>query len=225
MRISGFGIYENVFGQVDKTHGALRASLRPPEKGAYGAYSVRLASGAFAAGALAAGVISAFRWSSPGVNCLLRRVWGAIEVTTAFAQGGLTLDIMKGTGVAAQYTGGATISIQGKSGARSTRFAATQQQVANTATGNIAIASTTALVAPTPAWTLDNQPFGSLEGTLTTGMSGSIFEARAFDEPAELQNGEGVLIRATTVGTGVVNPFVVVYEWDEVDPSRYLGNY
>ncbi len=224
MRQAGYGNNDNVQQQVDRTHAAARVSIRPPEKGVYGSYSARFASGAFAAGALSAAVISAFRWSSPGISCLLRRVWGAVEVTTAFAQGGITLDLMRGTGVAAQYTGGATISLQGKAGARSTRMAATQQQISNTATGNIAIANTGALAAPTPTWTLDNQPIGSLEGTLTTGVPlGLIFEARAFDEPLELQNGEGVLVRVTMPATGVVNPFVVIYEWDEVDPARYFA--
>jgi ribosomal protein S5 len=224
MRQTGYGINDNVQQQIDRTHGAGRVSLRPSEKGVFGSYSVRVASGAFAAGALTAAVIASFRWSTTGVSCIMRRIYGAVEVTTAFAQGGVTLDAIRGTGVAAQYTGGAVFSLAGKSGARSTRMGGSQQQIANIGTGNIAIASTTALVAPTPAWTLDNQAFASSENSLTTGLPlGLIFEARAFDEPMELQNGEGILVRATTPATGVVNPFAVIFEWDEVDPARYFS--
>lgn len=225
MRQRGFGVNDNVNPQVDKTHAAIRTSLRPPEKGVYGSYSLRFASGAFAAGALAAAVVFAFRWATPGVSCLLRRLWGAVEVTTAFAQGGITLDAIRGSSATAQYTGGAVISVTGKAGARSSRMAPTLQQVANTATGVIAIANTAALAAPTPAWALDTQPFASLEGTLTTGVAGIMFDTRAFDEPQEFQNAEGFLVRATQPATGVVNPFVVVVEWDEIDPARYYGNF
>jgi len=226
MRLFGFGRQENVIAQVDKTHGALRTSIRPLEKGVLGSYSVTLLSGAFTAGAVTTTPVCAFQWTSAAYTCLLRRAYGAVQVTTAFAQGAIALDLIraKSTG-SGQYTGGTTITIQGSDQVRSTRFATTQQRIAAAATGAIAMANTAALSAPGTAWTFDSNPVARLDGTLTTGLpTGLIFEARAYDEPLEFRSGEGFLIRATWPGTGVVNPVAITLEWDEIDPSLYFGN-
>lgn len=231
MRNSGFGVYENVQAQVDKTHAALRVSLRPNEKGVCGSYSQAFVSGVMAAGLAAGSPIFAFRWASGLVNCLVRRVrLTAGTDGTAFAQGSTIFDLIRATGFSVQDTGGAVISLVGKSGARSSRFGASQQQIAATATGNIAVAGTATLTAGTR--TLDSNPMSVLVGSVGAvpanfplSSNGLLIDpAEAGRDPLELVTSEGFVIRATVPITGTWK-FGVEVDWDEMDPARYFGIY
>jgi hypothetical protein len=232
VKIFGYGIFESVQAQVDKTHGALRTSLRPPEKGVFGSFSVALVSGVMAAGLAAGSPIYAFRWTSSSANALVRRVRVTAGTdATAFAQGSTIFDLIRAQQFAAQYTGGANVTLAGKSQARSTRFAATQQQIANVAVGNIAIANTATLAAGAPAPVLDSNAMALLVGSagavpanFPLSSHGLLIDpAEAARDPLELQNGEGFVIRATVPATGTWK-FGVEVDYDEIDPARYFGN-
>lgn len=233
MKIFGFGIFENVQTQVDKTHAALRASIRPIEKGIGGSYSIALASGVMAAALAAGSPIVAFRWSAANLNALVRKVrLTANTDATAFAQGSTIFDLIRATKLPAQYTGGAVVTLSGKDQARSTRMPASQQQISNTATGNIAIASTATLVAGTPAPTLDSNPMGILVGGAGANPAIQLVPPPGYlidptelaREPLELQAGEGFVIRATVPATGTWK-FGIEIDVDEIDPARYFGNF
>lgn len=227
VRVTGNGVFENAEMQVEKTHAAARVSLRPIEKGVYGAYSVALISGVMAAGLAGASPIYAFRWSSPSVNALLRRLRiSAGTDVTAFTQGAAIFDVIRAQGFTVQDTGGASISLAGKSGAKSTRFPASQIQIAGTATGNIAIAGTATLTAGTRV--LDTNAFAALVGSCGAAPANfpvngvvDLYLAAPGDEPQEFQQNEGFVIRATVPATGTWR-FAVVADYDEVDPVRYF---
>lgn len=230
MKIFGFGVFENVQAQVDKTHAGLRTSIRPIEKGVGGSYSVALVSGVMAAGLAAGAPIFAFRWTSASLNALIKRVrLTAGTDATAFAQGSAIFDLIRAQGFTAQDTGGAVISIAGKSGARSTRYPASQIQIAASATGNIAVAGTATLTAGTR--TLDNNPLSVLVGSVGAvpanfplSSNGLLIDpSEAGHEPLECQASEGFVIRATVPGTGTWK-FGVEVEYDEIDPARYFGS-
>lgn len=231
MKIFGFGVYENVQSQVDKTHAAMRVSVRPAEKGVLGSYSVGLVSGVMAAGLAAGSPIFAFRWGAGASNALVRRVrLTAGTDATAFVQGATIFDLIRATGFTVQDTGGAAISLAAKSQARSSRFGASQIQIASSAVGNIAIAGTATLVAGTRA--LDSNPMSVLVGSVGAvpanfplSSNGLLIDpAEAGRDPLELVNSEGFVIRATVPITGTWR-FGVEVDWDEVDPARYFGNY
>jgi hypothetical protein len=226
--IVGHGVYEAAKQQVDLTHQAARVSLRPPEVGVYGSYSIALVSGVMAAGLAAGSPIFAFRWSSSSVLGIVRRVriTGGTDAT-AFAQGSTIFDLIRATAFTIQDTGGAVISLAGKSQARATRFAASQIQIPATATGNIAIANTGTLTAGTR--TLDSNPLsiligsaGAVPANFPVPQPGLLWdESTPNKQPLELMQSEGFVIRATVPATGTWK-FGVEVDWDEVDPARYF---
>jgi hypothetical protein len=230
MRQTGYGINDNVQQQIDRTHAASRTSVRPPEKGAFGAYSIALVSGVMAAGLAAGSPIYAFRWTSNSVSALVRRVrLLAGTDATAFAQGATIFDLIRATNFAVQDTSGATVTIAGKSGAKTQRYPASQIQIAASATGNIAIANTATLTAGTR--TLDSNPLGIIVGSVgavpanfpVPNGAGYLWEqANPAQEPLELGQNEGFVIRATVPATGTWR-FGVEVDYDEVDPARYFA--
>lgn len=231
VRISGVGVNSQVEMQVDPTHRAARVSLRPMEIGLYGSYSLALPSGVMAAGLAAASPIYAFKWSTAGLICRVTKVRLTANTDgTAFAQGSTIFDLIRAQALPAQYTGGATLTLTGKSQGRASRFGASSQQISNTATGNVAIASTATLTAGTPAPTLDGNAQQILVGgaganpaiALVPGPGLLIDPTEAARQGLELMNGEGFVIRATVPATGTWK-FGVEVEWDEIDLPRYLG--
>lgn len=225
----GTGVYQKAAQQTEPTHSASRVSIRPIDKGAFGSYKVALVSGVMAAGLAAASPVYAFRWGAASVNALIRRVrLLAGTDATAFAQGSTIFDLIRATGFTVQDTGGATISIAGKSGALSTRFPASQIQIAASAVGNIAIANTGTLTAGTR--TLDNNAMAVIVGSVGAvpanfpipNGAGNLWDHAAGEEPLELQVNEGFVIRATVPATGTWK-FGVEVVYDEVDPARYFG--
>lgn len=226
--IKGVGTYDNVEQQVDPGHKAARVSIRPPEVGIGGSYSIALASGVMAAGLAAGSPIFAFRWSAAGFIAIVRKVrFTAGTDGTAFAQGSVIIDLIRAYNFTVQDTGGATLTVAGKSGARSLRFNPSQIQIAASATGNIAVANTATLTAGTR--TLDNNPMGVLIGSVgavpanfPTTQPGLLFDGTD-PRKADLELGlsEGFVIRATVPATGTWK-FGVEVDWDEVDPARYF---
>lgn len=230
-KISGNGVYEGVPWQIDPRQQAARVSIRPSEVGVFGSFSQGFVSGVMAAGLAAGAVIFSWRWAVANSNCLVKRVriTGGTD-STAFAQGSTIFDLIRATALPAQYTGGATISLVGKSGARSTRFAPSQQQVVNSAVGVVAVANTAALAAGTPAPVFDSFPMSVIVGSVgavplcsPVPQPGYLIDPTdTTRQPLELQNSEGFVIRATVPITGTWK-FGVEVDWDEIDPARYFN--
>src|SRR6266516_3486500 len=223
---NGFGDYASAKQQTDPGNHASRISLRPAEFGKYGSYSQAFNSGVMAAGLAAGSVIFAWQWLQKGLLCIPKR--GRLTAgtdATAFAQGSTIFDILRAQSITAQYTGGATLNLLGKSGALGTRFAPSLQNVNNSAVGSVAVASTATLVAGTPAPTFDNNAMGILVGSVgavplvyPVQQPGYLIDpSEAGRQPLELQVNEGFVIRATVPITGTWK-FGVEVGWDEVDP-------
>lgn len=224
----GTGIYDRAYQQIDPQHKASRVSMRPPEVGVYGSYSIALVSGIMAAGLAGGSPIFAFRWAQSSPIAIIRRLRiTAATDGTAFAQGSTIFDLIRATGFTVQDTSGATISLASKAQAMSTRFAASQIQIAASATGQIAIAGTATLTAGTR--TLDSNPLAALIGSVgavpanfAVAQQGYLIDPTdAMRSPLELNQSEGFVIRATVPATGTWK-FGVEMSWDEVDPARYF---
>lgn len=224
----GVGANDHIFQQIDGVNKAARVSIRGPDVGFLGSYSIALQSGIMAAGLAGAAPIFAFRWSASQVIALIRRVRiTAGTDTTAFAQGATIFDLIRASGFSVQDTNGAVITISGRAGARATRYAPSQIQIAASATGNIAVSSTATLTAGTRV--LDSNPMGILVASV--GAVPSVFPVAntgiLYDgsDPRknELEIGlnEGFVIRATVPATGTWR-FGVEVDWDEVDPAKYF---
>lgn len=228
--IKGAGVTGSVEAQVDRTHGALRTSLRPAEVGVLGSYAQSFNSGVMAAGLAAGAPIFTMRWTSQQVWALVKRVRLTADTDgTAFAQGSTIFDLIRATGFTVQDTAGVALTMAGKSGAKSTRYAPSQIQIAASATGNFAIANTATLTAGTR--TLDSNPLhiivggaGANPSISLVGTTGGLLidPTETARQPLELQNNEGFVIRATVPGTGTWK-FGVEVEWDEIDPARYFA--
>lgn len=229
---TGTGVYSTSVQQVEPSFGAARTTLRPPEIGVGGAFKVALTSGIMAAGLAAASPIFAFRWTDTGMNCWVRRVriTGGTDAT-AFAQGSAVFDVVRASVFAAQYTGGQTVTLTGKSQQMASRMAPTRQQIAATAVGNIAVANTAALAAGAPAPTLDNNALGVLIGsvgaapaTILVPQPGLLIDPTdPAGWPLELAANEGFVVRATVPGTGTWK-FGVEVDYLEFDPQRFYLN-
>jgi hypothetical protein len=225
--VKGTGRNNAVFQQTDPVHRAARVSIRPLDKGVFGAYSIGLQSGLMAAGLAPGSTIYAFRWSTVGVWALIRRIEiKATADTVLFAQGAAIFSLTRAQAFSVQATGGQVINFIGKSGARSTRFPASSIQIANSATGNIAISNTGALVPGT--LTLDSQPISILMRTVGGAVLTQLVDAQPLDpsdvtrEPLELAVNEGFIITATVPITGTWR-FSVNVDFDEVTLDQYLG--
>jgi len=224
----GYGTYENVNQQIDPGHHAARVSIRPSDPGVYGEYSFAVNSGVMAAGLAANAPVFAFRWATNSIFALIKNVrFTAATDGTAFAQGSVIIDLIRATGFTVQDTGGASISLAGKSQALSTRMGASQIQIAASATGQIAVANTATLTAGTRV--LDNNAMGILVSSVGAVPANfvSMQPGLLFDRldprknPLELAMNEGFVIRATVPATGTWK-FGVEVDWDEVDPARYF---
>lgn len=233
--LKGVGPNATAEQQTDPTHRASRVSLRPPDFFAVGgAYSFALSSGLMAAGAGAASPIFEMRWASPTLIALVRKlrleVWAG---ETAFTAGAALFDVIRATKfVTMDATGGQTITISGKDGARSTRFSPSQLQTAAAAGGGtfggFAVSNTAALSAGSK--TLDSNalaaivasiPITTVDYKIVDPQNLLIGQTEAALQPIELNVNEGLVVRATVPATGTWR-FSVEIDWDEVDPSRYF---
>lgn len=230
-KIRGSGRNDGRELQVDPAHLALRASIRPIDPGVGGSYSIALTSGLMAAGLAAASPIFSWRWApaAPGSVCLIRKVRLTADTdATAFAQGSTIFTLTRAQQFTAMDTGGAVLSLKGKDQARSTRFPASTQQIAATATGVIAIATTATLVAGTR--TLDTNPMHALVGgagaspaiALVPPPGFLIDPTEAARMPLELGLNEGFVIAATVPATGTWK-FAVEVDWDEIDLATWTS--
>lgn len=244
MRITGSGIYENVFAQVDKTHAALRASLRPPETGVYGSYRCSLLSGVVGAGIAANSPVWEMRWGQASVIAIVRKLrFQAVASTTAFSATAAdsSFSLFRAQAFTAMDTTGATIAsfATSKTGANATRMAPTQfasdATATRTANGGIAIANTAAMSAGTK--TLDGAAIATvINRILASGAAETIITPEPAPylidpaecpviAPVELSLNEGLVMRADAITATGTWRLAVDVAWDEVDPARYMGIY
>lgn len=179
-------------------------------------YGIGLATGVMAAGLAAGSEVFQFRWTSTTRLCLVRRVLvSAGNLGTAFAAGGVTIDMAIARAWTAAGTGGGAATLTTNNAKLSTQFD-------TTALGEARIATTAALGAGTK--TLDAQALASAFSAVPNSAGAvvmpptELWAADGQDEyPLVLAAEEGFVIRVTVPATGTWTGGVAV-RWDEIKP-------
>jgi len=202
--------------EVDGTaYRAMRATLRPIDPGALGAYRISQLSGTMAAGLAANSEVFQFRWSDATRLCVVTSVsWDGLSGSaTAFAAGFGKVDMLVARSWTADGSGGSAATITGNNAKQRTSMGATLL-------GASRIASTAALGAGTK--TLDTQAVGQYSAAFGTGTSVQwvpqfdLFHADPGGEsPLVFAQNEGFVVRATVPATGTWQ-FGVTVAWTEV---------
>lgn len=202
--------------EVDGTnYRAMRATLRPIDYGAFGAYRLSLLSGTMAAGLGANAEIWQFRWSDATRLCAVTGVTidGLAGSATAFTAGLGKVDLMIARSWTADGSGGTAATLTGNNNKERT-------SMGTTLLGAVRISSTAALTAGTK--TLDSQPIAG--AALTFGTTASVqymlrdelFRPEpGVEAPLVLAQNEGLVIRATVPATGTWH-FGVTVTWTEL---------
>jgi hypothetical protein len=185
---------------VDPNTKALRASPRPIDPGALGAYCISQVTGTMAAGLAAESQVLQFRWTDASRFAAITKVQfdGGGNTGTAFAAGFYRFSAYVVRSFSASGTGGTAATITGGNQKLRTSFG-------TTLLGETRVATTAALGAVT---TLDTQAIGAATGGLpaTAGqaMPGfSMYDAAAGQaHPVVLAQNEGIAIKATVPATG-----------------------
>lgn len=192
------------------------ATRYPIEHASGGAFECTLKSGLMAANVLTDAPIFNFRFVSPSLICLLRRLeFSFWNVTTNFGAVGIaSFDALVARAFSSEDTGGALAALAGNTGKLRTSH---QSPLAHMR------ASTTAPLTPGTR-TPDGQPFENII-TNVTATANAVFlnNAKLFEEddhPIVLATNEGVIIQATVPGTGTWS-FNVTAAWDEIEANNY----
>jgi hypothetical protein len=240
--ILGYGIFDKVAAQVDKTHAALRTSLRPPEAGVYGSYRCTLISGVIAAGIAGNSPVWEMRWGQNDIIAIVRKLRiQAVASTTAFAATAAdsSFSLFRAQGFTAIDGTGATFAAftKAKAQAVATRMATSQfagdSATNRTVQGGIAIANTGAMSGGTR--TNDDNAIAKVINRIVASAAAETIltpePAPYLIDPAEcptipppeLSMNEGLVLMADAItGTGTWRLMVEVC-WDEVDPARYFS--
>jgi hypothetical protein len=240
-QIVGYGVYDNAIAQVDKTHAALRTSLRPPEAGVFGSYRTAMQSGVIAGSIAANSPVWEMRWGQNSVIAIVRKLRiQAVVSTTAFAAvADSSFSLFRAQAFSAMDGTGATFAAytKAKAQASATRMASSQfagdSSTNRTNQGGIAIANTGAMSAGTK--TNDDSAINKvINRVIASAAAESIITPEpapylidpaecAVIPPVELSLNEGLVLQIDAIGiTGTWRLGVEVC-WDEVDPARYFG--
>jgi hypothetical protein len=202
--------------EVDGTnYRAMRATLRPIDAGALGAYRLSLLSGTMAAGLAGNSEVFQFRWSDATRLCVVTSVlWDGLSGNaTAFTAGIGKVDLLVARSWTADGSGGSAATLSGNNQKQRTSMGATLLGAAR-------ISSTAALTAGTK--TLDSQAVGQYSAAFGTATSTQwipqfdLFHADPGGEcPLILAQNEGFVVRATVPATGTWQ-FGVTVCWTEV---------
>lgn len=246
MRFFGFGINENAIAQVDKTHAAIRTSIRPPEVGVYGSYRMALKSGVIAAGLTGPLPVWEMRWGQSSVIAIPRRLRiQAVVGATAFnataadssfslyrAQGFTALDTTNGS--TAAFT--ATKTQNAASRMSSSQFAGDASTL-RTGQGGIVILNTSASGLTGGTKTNDTNPMAVILNRIVASAAAETIitpePAPTLIDPAEGVTGnpieftqnEGLVLMCDAITATGTWRLAVDITWDEVDPARYFGNF
>lgn len=201
-----------VIAEVDANSRALRATIRPIDVGALGAYSWAGITGTVAAGAGALSPWFSFRWGDATRSCLIRKVRVSLQSLTGFTAGNGLIDMIVARAFTASDTGGTASVPTGNSQKLRTGMG-------TTLVTDLRIATTAALGAGTR--TLDGAPLADLAFSVNaTANSVQLPTADIYlpmDDgwPLVLVQNEGFILRATVPATGTWNARARVY-WEEV---------
>jgi hypothetical protein len=205
--------------QVDPTHQALRASIRPTDFGLLGSYSIAALTGIEAATAAANSPIFTFRWApvDPTKIALVRRLrFTAGTLGTAFTAGGVTIAAFVCRSFTVIDTGGTALTTSGNNCKRRSSMAPS----ALTA-GSVLITTTGVLTAGTR--TKDANAFATITtaitavaGTPIVPLPGLLYDPTEVGHyPLVLANNEGITIEVTVPATGTWTAAVDM-DWDEI---------
>jgi hypothetical protein len=197
--LRGFGSNVDTFAQVDPTHDALRASLRPietqpdPQGPGGGHYLLNAQTGTMAAGIASAAQVFQLRWADPTKLFVLKKFKVQATCLTGFAATsvGCPLQLFVGHGSTGNGSSGTAITAISKG-------RATFGNSAFVTSGEVRIATTAALTAAT-GQTLEGNPIGGCMGAPpTTNVQSSemfLFEQRDFGEhPLTLYAGDTLAV-------------------------------
>lgn len=197
LQIQGNG---GVIAEVDGTvFRAQRATSRPVDHGALGAYGYGGFTGILPAALAANSEIFQFRWADATRYAVIRKVqFSAVVSTTFFAAGvPVTIDLVKSTGWSAAGTGGTAVS------PAATLKRRTSMGSSLVASGDIRIATTAALGAGTK--TLEANSLGGIvaAGPITASLNGEIVAPGTILWQAEVGDGEHPLVLAQNEGFSI----------------------
>lgn len=216
--IYGSGSAADTASQVDPTHSALRASIRPLEHGGGGHYAIGTQTGLMAAGIASAAQIFQVRWADPMKSFVLKKLVIQCSTSTGFAATtvGAPLEFILGHGSSANGSGGTALAPTSL-GNKMDKNMATPSFASF---GEIRIATTAALTAAT-GQVLEPAPMAACAGadnrTLVSTMPMTLFELRdQGDHPCVLDNGDTLVIRTNSpAATGTWTMFLTM-TWAEI---------
>lgn len=216
--IFGTGANADTAAQVDGTHDAIRASIRPLEHGSGGHYAISTQTGLIAAGIASLAQVFQVRWGDPARSFVLKKLWVQCSTCTGFAATalGAPLELIVGHGSTASGSGGTALAPTSLGNKMDKGMATTSFL----SFGELRIATTAALTAATNQ-TLEPAPLATCAGadnrTLVSTPPMYLFDQRDFgDHPLVLDNGDTMVIRTNSpAATGTWTMFVSM-TWAEI---------
>jgi|SRR5579859_231675 len=220
-QLFGWGSNVDTPAQVDPTHDALRASLRPyetqpdPQGIAGGHYSVGAQSGTFAAAIADGARVFQVRWADPTRIFILKKLKVQAITATGFAATsiGCPLQLWLGHGSTANGSGGTALAVSGNKGR------ATMSATAFLTSGEIRIGTTAGLTAATGE-TLEAIALGGCAGAPATTNTASpemfLWDTRdAGEHPIVLLPGDTLAVLTKTPAATGTAVFVFQMSWAE----------
>lgn len=195
------------------------ATAYPVDYGTGGVFQLVSKSGSMAAGLSANSPIYSFRWVSPTLLGILRRVRvSAWTLGTGFASGIMQFELFRALSWTVADTGGTTDTLTVDNGNLRTAMPPSSLS-------EIRHSSTATLAAGTR--TLDTQSYDILVASAQTTANqvcvsrGNVFDKGGpADHPLVMAQNEGFVIQATVPATGIWQ-FAITPEWDEVTLVNY----
>lgn len=221
MPVQIIGFTSANIAEVDANTKALRASLRPEDYGARGAFSLAGASGLMSAGLAGGSDIASFRWGATApASALIKRIRFSMGASaTGFAAGVAIFKLFRATSFSISPSSGTSLLPSAAENRLKSSAAATLLTAFN-------ISSTGALTTGTR--TLDTNPMGVVVAgvPVTAGQNivppTDLFLAPPGEFPLMLQNNEGFVLQATVPITGTWS-FGISVQWIEFADASYPG--
>lgn len=205
--------------EVESLTKALRATLRPEDTGALGAFSVAAVSGTIGAGLAAASRVFSFRWADSSRFALIKRVVLSVgSDATAFTGGTCVFNLFRVVSFSVGDTTGRTDCTPT---GNQNKLRVTGQGTTLLTNNSICI-STTAAISGGTLTTPDTNPLATnvvgivaTAGTIILTPQYPLFEQRPGEHPLLLAANEGFMIQATVPISGTWK-FGVKTDWSEV---------
>lgn len=224
LQLTGIGTNSNVELQVDPTRNAARVQLNPIDtNGAGGSpgghYAIGAQTGAVAATVAAAADLFHVWWADPTRFFILKKlVVGATTGTVYTTLSGLPLELILAHNATAVGSGGTGLTMN-----TSNRVRQSFVPTALAASGEIRIATTAALTAPT-GFIVETNPISNISGagfSLGTVPNQVLFDASGGDHPLILQRGDVLIVRAGPAGGGASGVAVLSFQMTWAEAVTY----